>query len=132
MIWQRLRALFGLNTERRSFHADERLHRSLQLLSEHEGCSVEEIATRLLDQALAEQAALETARRCWERLTAREQDVVALICLRYTGRQAAARLNISPETVKAHVRAIYRKCELRSRKQLRQLFSGWDFSAWEA
>lgn len=132
MIWQRLRALFGLNTERRSFHADERLHRSLQLLSEHERCSVEELTNRLLDQALAEQAALETARRCWEQLTAREQDVAALICLGYTGRQAAARLNISPETVKAHVRAIYLKCGLHSRKQLRQFFTGWDFSAWDS
>ena len=132
MIWRRLRAFFGLPTEQRSFHADERLQRSLQLLSEHERCSVEEITTRLLDQALAEQAALEATRRCWAQLTPREQDVVALICLGHNGRQVAARLQISPETVKAHVRAIYRKCELNSRKQLRQFFSEWDFSAWDS
>ena len=132
MVWQRLRALFRLDTEQRSFHSDERLQRSLQVLSERECCSVEELATRLLDQALADQAALEEARRRWGMLTRREQDVVANICLGYTGQQVAVRLGISPETVKTHVGNIYLKCGLNSRKKLRQFFSGWDFSAWDS
>ena len=66
----------------------------------------------------------------WRSLTPREQQVAALVCLNLTGRQVAAKLFISPETVKTHVRSILRKFDLGSRQELRQVLAGWDFSAW--
>ena len=64
-------------------------------------------------------------------LTPREQDVAALACLGYTNRQIAARLGISPDTVKTHVRNLLHKFELHSKDELRSLLQDWDFSAWE-
>ena len=67
----------------------------------------------------------------WRMLSPREQQVAALICLNYTGRQIAARLKISPETVKTHTRNLLNKFGLRTRTELRQVLADWDFSAWE-
>jgi DNA-binding CsgD family transcriptional regulator len=54
----------------------------------------------------------------WESLTPREQEVAALVCLGHTNRQAAARMGISPETVKYHLHNVYGKFGLKSRSQL--------------
>ncbi|MBE3117956.1 MAG: helix-turn-helix transcriptional regulator [Candidatus Atribacteria bacterium] len=40
----------------------------------------------------------------WQSLSPREQEVTALACRGYTNRQIAARLGVSAETVKTHVR----------------------------
>ncbi len=64
-------------------------------------------------------------------LTPREQQVLALVCLGYTNRQIAARLNLSPETIKTHVKFLLRKLLVHSKADLRVLFSSWDFSEWE-
>jgi DNA-binding CsgD family transcriptional regulator len=66
----------------------------------------------------------------WYSLSPREQQVAALICLNYTSRQIAARLRISPETVKTHTRNLLSKFDLRTRVELRELLADWDFSAW--
>lgn len=43
------------------------------------------------------------------RLTARERQVVELVCQGLTNSGIAARLRVRPETVKTHVRNVYRK-----------------------
>ena len=48
-----------------------------------------------------------------------------------TNRQIAARLVLSPETVKTHLRSVLHKFGLRSKAELRQALAGWDFSGWE-
>ncbi len=53
------------------------------------------------------------------------------MCLGYSNRQIAARLYISPETVKYHLHNILIKYKLKSRTQLQQTLKEWDFSAWE-
>lgn len=113
------------------FELDSSYDELLQELAELERRPVHEVATGLLMNALDErkQAELNLAR--WRALSPREQQVAALICLNYTGRQIAARLRISPETVKTHTRNLLNKFELRTRTELRKLLSDWDFSAWE-
>jgi DNA-binding CsgD family transcriptional regulator len=52
------------------------------------------------------------------------------VCTGLTGRQAAARLVVSPETVKTHMRHILRKFGLCSRRELRALLEEWDLTVW--
>ena len=66
----------------------------------------------------------------WRELSKRERQVAALTCQNYTNLEIAAVLQISPETVKTHVRNVLRKFGLRSKAELRHALAGWDFSAW--
>ena len=112
------------------FELDQPYDELLHLLAESERRAPEDIAANLLMSALEErhQAELNLAR--WRVLSPREQEVAALICLNCTNRQIAARLGISPETVKTHVRNLLGKFRLRTRAELRRALAEWDFSAW--
>ena len=66
----------------------------------------------------------------WRLLSPREQQVTALVCLNHSNRQIAARLSISPRTVKTHVRNILHKFGVQSKDQLRSVLDEWEFSAW--
>jgi DNA-binding CsgD family transcriptional regulator len=130
-LWQRLlRALGYQPPARLSFHMDQELARSLQELAAREQRQAGEVAADLLSAALAERNAGGEMLERWLRLSAREQQVAALICLEYTNRQIAARLFITPETAKSHVRNVLHKFGLRSKAQLRRELAGWDFSDW--
>ncbi len=61
----------------------------------------------------------------------REKEVAALVCLGCTNRQAAARMSVTPATVKFHLHNVLEKFSLESRSQLQKMLEGWDFSAWE-
>jgi DNA-binding CsgD family transcriptional regulator len=54
----------------------------------------------------------------WNSLTGRERSVADLVAEGLTNREAATRLFVSPHTVDAHLRHIFRKLEIRSRVQL--------------
>jgi DNA-binding CsgD family transcriptional regulator len=127
-LWQHFLIRLGLEPR---MAADASLLRSLRDLAAREQCPPEEVIAGLLNQALHERQAAESSWKCWQTLTPREQQIAALVCLNHTGRQIAARLVISPETVKTHVGNLLRKFGLRTRQELRQSLAGWDFSAWE-
>lgn len=59
-----------------------------------------------------------------ERLSATERRVLGYLCARYTERQVAETLGRSPHTIHVHVKNIYRKLAIGSRKELLQLFDG--------
>jgi len=63
-------------------------------------------------------------------LTPRQQQTAALACLNFTNRQIAARLGISPQTVKTHIRNLLHRFDLHSKAELRQVLADWDFSEW--
>lgn len=73
---------------------------------------------------------MDRAHRSWDALSPREKQVAALVCAGLTGRQIAARLVVSPETVKTHVRHILRKFNLSSRRDLGRLLADWDLTPW--
>ncbi len=102
----------------------------LRQLAEAEQRSSEELAGDLLRGALHNRQSAAAQMRHWKRLSPREQQVAALICLNLTSRQVAARLHISPETVKTHTGNLLGKFSLRTRAELREALNGWDFSAW--
>ncbi len=121
-FWRRKPANFTLNVE---------TIRSLQLFAEREQRTPEELANKILVDAMRGQITQEENFQRWQSLTPREQEVAALICMRYTTRQIAAKLHISPETVKTHVERVLTKFEVPDRNVLRLMLSGWDFGGWD-
>jgi DNA-binding CsgD family transcriptional regulator len=105
--------------------------RSLQVLAEREQRTPEEIANLLLGEAFRSHQAQGENWQRWLSLTPREQEITALICLNYTSRQIAAKLHISPETVKTHAEHVLMKYDVPDRNTLRILLNGWDFDSWD-
>jgi len=130
-LWLRLLSVLGYPAAPRiSFHADMGLIQSLLALANQEQRGIDEVAIDLLSFALDQRQASDHCLQQWRTLSPREQEVTALICLNYTNRQIAARLEVSPETIKTHVRHVLRKFETSSKAELRQALADWDFSAW--
>lgn len=92
--------------------------------------SRQEIAQDLLKTALVDRQVAEKNLARWRALTPRQQQVAALACLNFTNRQIAAKLNISPQTVKAHMRNLLHRFDMHSKSELRQALEDWDFSGW--
>ena len=132
-IWKRFLRLIGLHpdSDPRTYQLSASMHTTLTTIAQHEGRPEHELAHDLLAAGLTEYYSTDELMPKWESLSPREKDVVALVCLGYTSRQIAARLRISPETVKTRIKNALIKFNLRSRNELRILLNKWDFSAWE-
>jgi DNA-binding CsgD family transcriptional regulator len=130
-IWQRILRVLGYAPRSRlAFHADEELIRSLQTIAEREQRQTGEIAFELLTSAVLLRQVNDEHIAHWQMLSPREQQVAVLTCQNFTNRQIAARLMITPETTKSHVRNVLRKFGLKSKAELRRALADWDFSAW--
>lgn len=130
-LWQRLLNALGFPVAPRlSFHVDVELIKSLQAVADQEQRRTDEVANALLSSALAQLQAIDHNQLQWQALTPREQDVTALICLGFTNRAIADHLEVSPETIKTHVRHILHKYAVSNKVELRQALEDWDFSAW--
>ena len=134
-IWDRFLYLIGLRPTPgpRTYHFDasESLRVTLSTLATDEGRPEDELIPDILVAGLTQYEAKERLWNTWETLSAREKDVAAFVCLGYTNRQIAARLNISPYTVKDRLSSVFRKFDVQNRNDLRLLLSIWDFSEWE-
>jgi DNA-binding NarL/FixJ family response regulator len=115
----------------RNFTLEVETLRTLQHIARQSQRTPEEMAQGILGERLHELWLREENLRRWEKLTAREQQVAALICSGYTTRQIAARLKIRPETVKTYAEGMLAKFKVRDRKALRRMLQDWDFSAWD-
>jgi len=131
-FWKRIVDLFWPQRgARRTFQLDEGLVRSLDDLAQREQRPPDEVAVSLLEEALLERGAADRHMQRWRELTPREQQVAAFICLNYTTREIAARLTISPETVKSHAHNALFKLGVHNRQELRRALARWDFSGWD-
>ena len=92
--------------------------------------TAKELATDLVITELIQLKAGSKLKDSWESLTMREQEATALTCRGETNRQIAARLGVSPETVKTHVRNALVKFNLHGKSELRMALGKWDFSEW--
>jgi len=131
-IWQEL--LYRLGFKRRTrchFQLDEELIQALRAVAQEEQRTEDEVVAKLLSSSLAlrNEAALNL--RNWESLSDREKQVAALTCLRYTNRQMAGLLHLSPETIKSHMQSALKKFGLRRKVELRLQLSQWDFRDWD-
>jgi DNA-binding CsgD family transcriptional regulator len=116
---------------RRYYELDESLHARLVSLAEREQRPAQELQAELLATALVQRQAHGELYECWQSLSPREQQVSALTCRGYTNRQMAARLGVSEETIKSHVRNALVKFNLHGKSELRISLGEWDFSEWE-
>ena len=91
---------------------------------------VDEVVRELLHQAVTERYAAARNFQPWEHLTPREKQAAALACLGYTNDEIAELMVISKNTVKTHMRHVLRKFDVRSKIELRDVLTGWDFSDW--
>jgi DNA-binding NarL/FixJ family response regulator len=117
---------FGRGTHRRRFESNAGAPHEPPLRS------TSSLLNDLLASILADRRTRRELEDHWNALTMREQQVVALICLGYTNRQIAARLGISVETIKSHVRNVLLKFRIHSKTDLRLMFSSWDFAEWDS
>jgi DNA-binding CsgD family transcriptional regulator len=115
---------------RRWFDLDEPLQAALEQRADLEQRPVEQIQTELLTAGLAHLRSADELKQCWEKLSPREQQMTALTCLGYTNRQIAARLCLSPETIKGYVHQALVKFHAHGKEELRLLLAEWDFSGW--
>jgi len=132
-IWQNLMYWIGLQNTNgpRSYRISEILQLKLTTLASQEHRTEQELAEEIFATGLNQYQESSDLWDTWRSLTPREQQTAALVCLGYSNRQSAARMSISPETVKYHLHNILMKYKLKSRTQLQQLLKEWDFSAWE-
>ena len=126
-----IRGRFKQKPVPKNFTLDVEMLQSLQTLAEREKRTPEEIANQILGDALRSHQAQQENWQRWQTLTPREKEIAALICLKYTSRQIAAKLYISPETVKTHVEHVLVKFHVPDRNTLRLRLSEWDFSSWD-
>lgn len=131
-FWRKVKEWLGLELPPgpRTFTLEDEVLHGLERLSQREHQAPEKLANRLLSQAIWEQQAGRVLER-WYRLTPREQEVAALVCLGYTTQQIADRLTVSNGTIKGYAHRVLEKFEVHSRNDLRELLAHWDFNEWD-
>ena len=115
----------------RKFALDDALHPMLDSLAEQQQRSPDEVASDMLSSALAKGDVDADLWQRWQSLSPREQQVTALTCLGDTNPQMAAKLGLSVETIRTHMRNTQFKFNVTSKADLRVLLADWDFSAWD-
>ena len=75
------------------------------------------LAMRLVEQLRAETSSGEHLRPVGGPLTARQWQVLDLLCEGRSTEEIAATLSVSPETVRSHVKGIFRRLNVRSREE---------------
>jgi len=131
-IWQRLRRWWVGSQRKKKYHFVLGEPNSLRLtyLATREN----RILAELESQAVSppnEDPINDELYRLWNKLSAREQEVTAYVCLKYTNRQIAGRLGLSPQTVRTYLDKAIQKLKLDNKADLRVVFANWDFSEWE-
>jgi len=63
----------------------------------------------------------------WKSLSAREQDVTILVCRGLSDAEIASHLKLSTSTVKSYLQHVFRKIQVRNRRQLMVRFANFTF-----
>ena len=108
----------------------EELAEAIQVIAQQERRTQAEIAEDMLMVGLDRRRVAELNLARWHKLTQREQEITALVCLDLSNREIAERLVLSHETVKTHMRRILQKLDLHSQAELRMMYADWDFTQW--
>ena len=114
----------------RVFLQDEELIAVIKDVAKQQSRLEEEVIAEFTKVGLNQFVAQSELQDRWNSLTHREQQVVALVCLRHRNYEIAQTLGIAPETVKTHLQHIFDKLHLRGSKELRIALKDWDFKGW--
>ncbi|MGK5550130.1 AAA family ATPase [Actinomadura kijaniata] len=119
----RARLLYGewLRRQGRRAEARDHLHLALQMLTTIEATGFAARAAQELRAAAPGRGAGTTTAGGHGGLTAQELRIAHLVRSGQTSREIADRLFLSPRTIDAHLRSIFRKLGITSRTQLRQV-----------
>ena len=112
----------------RGIRFDPQLLQALDYLAESQGRSPAELAAELLRRAITRRTLAENNLRCWQSLSRREQQAVALLRYNLSNAEIAAALGISSETARRYVQAALIKFDLHSRADLRLALADFDFT----
>lgn len=116
--------------DRRAYSHEEFLVTTIQEVADRQGRSPEAVVVDLAKWDAKEQHRQEKLLQCWEKLSYREQEITALVCLGYDRNQMAEKLSIGSETVKSHLNHIFRKLDVRTTRHIVAIFEGWNFAMW--
>lgn len=133
-LWHRLLTRLGLwrdITVMQRYQSVDSFYTLISELAQQEQRPEEEIHADLLAAAIAQRDTSQELWNRWQSLSPREQEVTALTCLGYTNHQIAAKLVVSPTTIKTHIRNILVKFQLHGKGELRMIFQDWDFREWD-
>lgn len=114
----------------RIFFSDHELVMTVREVAKKQGRAEEEVLTEFAKAGRDLFFNEDSLVRCWESLTFREQEVLALVCLGYRNYEIASRLSVSHQTVKSHLQNIFYKFSLRSKKELRNALKDWQIQEW--
>lgn len=109
---------------------DAGLAEAMRVIADQEQRAEEDVAADMLLVALDRRRSAEFSLERWSRLSLREQEVTALVCLKLSNQEIAERLVVSVETVRTHMRSVLQKLDLHSKAELRLMYVDWDFSRW--
>ena len=132
-LWERFRRLWRRSQQkkRRTYRLDDPFHIELNHIAIQENRTQEEMTASVLAAGMYQYRRKDELLRLWYSLSLRERDVTAFACLGLTNRQIAARMGVSPETVKSYLETVLYKLGLRGKAELRVLFADLGFEAWE-
>ena len=104
------------------------LEKEIKRLAYREGMPPDEMTVEILQAGIADRWDYHRSVKLWQKLTPKEQEVAAFICLGLSNDQIAEKLHISRGTVRTHVRHIFQKFEVENRVKVQEILRWWEFS----
>jgi DNA-binding CsgD family transcriptional regulator len=111
------------------FSRDDQLSRTVREMAVSQRRAEHEVYEDLIESGMKALSETHKYEEIWGLLSAREQQVTALICLGFRSYEVAIALGVSYETVRSHSKHIYAKFGL-GRKEMQQALEKWDFENW--
>ncbi|MFC1996996.1 LuxR C-terminal-related transcriptional regulator [Chloroflexota bacterium] len=121
----------GLKHVKRRYQVDLRMAEIIENLALEQARDPEQIAVDMLAEGIAKRMRTEESFEYWARLSPREQEVTALVCLGFMNKEIGEKLVITEPTVKTHVSNVLHKFGVQRRGEIQYLLSDWDFSEWD-
>jgi DNA-binding CsgD family transcriptional regulator len=110
---------------------DPKVAQQVAQMAVDSGGSEEQVLSELLSIGAGNMLSMEPYQAIWTyRLSDREREVAALICLGRTDAEITLALGITRDTIKVHARNMLAKFGLHRRSELRTALHSWDWSTW--
>ncbi len=126
-VKERLTAILG---GRRANQPAPQREENLPARAEPEAAPKKQQEVIMVSLGLEQAISVDQHQAAWEKLTLRQKEVVALVCLGYSYDEIADYLVLSRDTIKTHIKNALRNFGYKDREDLMAGLAHWDFSAW--